>query len=245
MGRGSSKAGSTGGGGSSWSQTPEVEKTLKGIIRQTANLKNEQYRVIDDSGDVVFTRKGSQGEVIMTVGEKRQYLDGATTIHNHPEREGNGMGGTFSSADIGDFGYGAKEIVIATPEGTYRLKNTKWGTPQAKDGWVGLREGMYKLDKKAQDQSFLEKRNNAAKKLTKERKAMEKVADEWVKRRNAGASESELKALGDKWDSLNKDYQKKLKREQRKDETKPYHDYLKKYAKKYGFEYSYPKGVDR
>ena len=237
MGRGSSKAGGTS------TKNPNVEKTLLGIIRRTSKLKNEQYRVIDEEGNVVFTKKGDKGAVYMTVGEKREYLDNATTIHNHPNEEG--IGGTFSSQDMSDFGYGAKEIVVAAPEGTYRLSNLNHGTPQQKETWVDMREELEKIDAREQEKSFIQRRDDAQKTLSNSRevKAMDKYSKQWNEMRAAGASQEELKKVSDKYMKAQEKYKERYKKVMRQQETKPYHEWFKNNAKKYGFEYTYPKGV--
>lgn len=237
MGGGKSKA--FGGGGAATMMNPEVEKTLNQIIKRTANLKKEQYRIIDENGNVVLQKQGVNDSVATTVGEKRQYLDGATSIHNHPNDE---LGGTFSPNDLSDFGYGAKEIVVATPEGTYRLKNTKWGTKEQQSGWLPMRS---ELEKIADNQSALKDLQTARARLanSREAKRMKQVSDEWVTKKKAGASESALKPLMDEYSSLEAVYKKKLNLERRKVELEPYHEFYKKNAKKYGFAYSYPKGV--
>ena len=239
MGRGSSKAGS----GSAGAKNPKVEKTLSDIIRRTKNLKKEQYRVLDDDGNVIFTKKGDKGAVYMTVGEKREYLDNATTIHNHPNEEG--IGGTFSSQDMSDFGYGAREIVVAAPEGTYRLRNLNHGTPQQKETWVEMRQELEKIDAREQDKSFIQRRDEAQKTLrnSKEVKLMDKYSKQWNEMREKGASQEELKKVSDKYMKAQETYKKRYKKIMRQQETKPYHDWLKKNAKKYGFEYTAPKGV--
>lgn len=232
MGRGSSKAGGSGG----INTNPKVEKQLNSIIKKTANLKNEQYRVIDENGDVVFYKKGKNDRVEMTVGDKRQYLDGSVTIHNHPD------GGTFSSADLTDFGYGAKEIVVATPEGTYRLQNTKWGTKEQSNGWYNMREEITKIDNSFSTANLIKESNKIMEK-SKVGKEMRSTSEKWVKRRKEGASQSELDKIMNKYNDLEVKYKKELSDVRRKLETKPYHDYYKKNAKKYGFKYIAPNGI--
>ena len=225
-GRGASS--SNGNGGSN----PAVEKTLKKLIKQTANLKKEQYRIIDEDGNVLIKKQGDQDKVVLSVGEKREMLDGATSLHNHPD------GGTFSSADLSDFGYGAREMVVAAPEGTYRLKNMNYGTPEQSSGWLPLREGFDRISDKQSSLADMKKaRENVAK--TKEGKRLSKIGEEWVQKRNAGASQSVLDGLTKEYDTLLKKVQAMTKKEQRRLEVEPYDKYFKQNAKKYGFKYTF------
>ena len=236
MGRGASKASAAGGG-----TNPAVEKTLNQIIKRTQNLKKEQYRIVNEDGEVVLTKQGEKDNVKMTVGEHRQYTEGATTIHNHPQID-EGLGGPPSPSDIKDFGYGAREIVIASNEGTYRLKNTKYGTPQERDGWRPLQEALQKI---ADDQSSVAiiRKSNDIMANSKTGKEMHKISETWVKRKSEGASQAELDKYMSKFDSLQKQYKTELGQLRRKMELEPYHEFYKKNAKKYGFSYTYPKGA--
>lgn len=236
MGRGTSKV-----GGGSTIVNPKVEKTLSQIIKRTANLKKEQYRVINEDGEVVFMKQGKNDRVEMTVGEKRQYLDGATTTHNHPQVE-NGLGGTFSPNDITDFGYGAKEIVVSSNEGTYRLKNLNFGKPNQTATWIQMRDEMQAvMDKHSTTNNI--KRANEMMKSSKVGKEMTSISTQWVKRKNEGASQKELDKLGDKYNKLAMQYKPERSKILRRLEVEPMNDYLRKNAKKYGFAYTYPKNA--
>lgn len=85
-----------------YGRTIAQDKTIKEYARKTANLKNEQYRIIDSNGNVLLKKQGDKHSVVMTLGEKREYMFGNISLHNHPG------GGTFSIADLNDFGNGAK-----------------------------------------------------------------------------------------------------------------------------------------
>ncbi len=209
-------------------------KALGKIIKRTANLKKEQYRIVDVNGNIVAQAQGDKDSVRMTVGEKREHLEGATSIHNHPD------GGTFSSADLSDFGYGAREMVVAAPEGTYRLINTKYGTKEQTSGWLPLREGF---DKIADGQSSLADRRKAQDIVskTKEGKRAKAIGAEWVAKKNAGASRAELDKLANEYDSLAKVLKKMTDTEARKIEVEPYHNYFKQNASKHGFKYVFTK----
>lgn len=90
--------------------------------------------MVNEDGEVVLEKRGSQDQVAATVGEKREHLQGAVTIHNHPD------GGTFSDEDLTEFGFGARQIVVASPEGTYKLTNMEYGTPKQSEGWFRMRD---------------------------------------------------------------------------------------------------------
>ena len=214
--------------------TEKQGKTLKKIANQTRNLKNEQYRVVDDDGNVLLKKQGKEHQVTMTVGESRQTLPNAISIHNHPS------GGTFSTEDLNDFGYGAKAIVASAPEGDYMLENLKMGTKNQYNGWLDMRnamesEGVYK------EWGVLELRNEARKAphLQALREEQNKVTDEWYRRKQAGASSEELSALVAKSDRLGNEYSKALQAEERRLEVEPVHTWLKQNAGKYGFRYTF------
>ena len=213
---------------------PAVAKTLNKIIKQTANLKKEQYRIVDAEGNIVAKAQGDAHSVSLSVGEKREKLDGATSIHNHPE------GGTFSGADLKEFGFGAREIVVATPEGTYRLINTKYGTKEQTSGWLPLQNEINKI---ADNQSAISDRRKAQDIVakTKEGKRAKAIANEWVKQRNAGASKDVLDKLYNEYDGLTKKIKQMTDKEARRLEVEPYHEYYKQNARKYGFKYVFTK----
>lgn len=232
MGRGSSKA----GGSSAISNNPAVEKTLNKIIKQTRDLKNEQYRIVDENGNILVVNRGDKHSVGSTVGEKRENLDGATSIHNHPNDD---WGGTFSDADVRDFGFGARAIVATGKEGTYVLTNKNYGKPNSHEGWRPMQDEMAKIQR--QDRSYLEDRKAAEAKLksSTEWKQMDRLSKMWVKKKDSGASKDELDSIANKYDKYSKSYKKKLDLTVRKMVTEPTHEWLKKNAKKYGFDYKF------
>ncbi|MBR2680386.1 MAG: hypothetical protein IKE23_06490, partial [Exiguobacterium sp.] len=119
-------------------RTKAQDSKIREIAKRTTELKNEQLRIVNENGEVVLEKKGKAHEVTATVGEKRNAHwsnRNSITIHNHPN------GGTFSDADLDEFGYGAKEIVVSAPEATYRLVKTSKGTPD----WVGLRDRIREI----------------------------------------------------------------------------------------------------
>ena len=211
--------------------TPQQEKALNKIANKTRNLKNEQYRIVDQEGNVLLTRQGGKGEVSGTVGEKRQFMDGNIGIHNHPR------GGTFSSADFKDFGFGATEIWAAAPEGNYKLINTRVGKDDQYSGWRAMQEAY---DKELNhDMSYLTLRNEAQKTphIKSMMDEMQSISKEFMDKKNSGASQSTLDALGNKYDEISKKYSAELKKEIRRLEVEPNHEWLKKNASKYGFKY--------
>jgi len=210
--------------------TEAQEKTLKGIESRTRNLKKEQFRVVDREGNVVMQKQGDRNSVSYTRGEARDNFPGNATIHNHPD------GGTFSSADLSDFGYGATEIRAASPEGTYSLRNLNYKTKWTKEqkGWVDMRD-----DLDAAAQGFKNDRQ-----LKKELRGpfdqqVKPIADRWEKRRAEGASKEELTSIAkeytDKWDSLKPQLEKTV----RQAYVDQYHHWYKANAGKYGFEYNF------
>lgn len=224
------------GGGGLAGRTPKQDKELKKIAKRTANLKKEQYRIVDDQGNVVLMKKGNQDQVTLTVGEKRQYMDGNISIHNHPD------GGTFSPVDIRDFGFGAKEITVSSPEGTYRLINKKVGTKDQYKGWQGLVDGAEKIPQ----QSFTKLRKQAEQNLanSKAQKGLNEITNKWDSiRKSKGTDEANkyFNSVKDKFDDLTQKRKAEVQKETRRLEVKPFHDYYKANAKKHGFEYRFEK----
>ena len=216
-----------------------MTKTLNKVIRQTSNLKKEQYRIIDKEGNVLIQKQGKKGEVSASYGEKREYLHGNISVHNHPE------GGTFSSDDFDEFGFGATEICVAAPEGTYILTNMKVGQKDQYDGWIPLRDAVREqLDV---DRSFTSIRKAAEERLKDcdELKDIRKITQQWQELRDGGASLEEQREFfnNSEYNALSESYKKKLHEEERKVVTEPYHEFYKKNAAKYGFKYEFiPKG---
>ena len=217
--------------GGLYNRTPAQDRTLKRIAKRTANLKKEQMRIVDADGNVVLEKQGLAHEVAATVGEKRQYLNGNISIHNHPN------GGTFSEADLRDFGYGAKEIVAAAPEGTYRLIRTTKTTPD----WVGMQE---KLQATVPEVSAIDLRRQAYANTanSKTAKAMQAITKKYTDIRNSKGKEAAGEyaiSTKDRYDSLEKQRQAEARKEERRLETKPYDDFYKANAKQYGFIYKF------
>ena len=230
MGRGSSKMSGGGGGGVTNAQT----RMLAQIANKTRNLKNEQYRIIDENGNVVLLSKGKRHEVGVKVGDKRDNLPGAVSIHNHPD------GGTFSDADLSEFGYGARAMAVASPEGTYILTNNKYGKKDQASGWLDMRNEMERQGI-TRERGFTEIRKEArnSPNLKRREAEMVRLSDQWVKKRESGAPTKELDSLSKKYEKKSEEYKQMLKDEERKIVTKPYHDFYKKNAKKYGFTYTF------
>lgn len=210
--------------------TEAQEKTLKGIESRTRNLKKEQFRVVDREGNVVMQKQGDRTSVSYSVGEARGNFPGNVTIHNHPD------GGTFSSPDLSDFGYGATEIRAASPEGTYSLRNlnyrTKWTNDQK--GWNDMRD-----DLDVASQGFKNDRQLKKELRGPFEQQVKPIADRWAKRKAEGASQEELTSIAkeytEKWDAL----KPQLEQAARQAYVDQYHHWYKANAGKYGFEYSF------
>lgn len=234
---GSCNSGGKGKTRNNYTRSPSLDKTINNIIKRTANLKKEQYRIIDDNGNVLLMKQGQQDEVVSTVGEKRKYMNGATSIHNHPN------GGTFSSYDLTDFGYGAKEIVVASPEGTYRLINNKVGTKTQSDGWYDMRESLNDyVSKNSLSSSQIIKQANENIKNNKTSRELNAITAKWVKINNTkGRAEADkyLKQVESKYIALTEKRKGEVQAERRRLEVKPYNDFYKKNASKYGFTYMF------
>lgn len=208
--------------------TEAQAKTLKGIESRTRNLKKEQFRVVDREGNVVMQKQGDKNSVSYSVGEARDNFPGNITIHNHPD------GGTFSSADLSDIGYGATEIRAASPEGTYTLRNLNYRTKWTEDqkGWMDMRN-----DIEAASQEF--KTHRQMKKELREpfEKQVKPISDKWAKMRAEGASQEELNKIAkeytEKWDAL----KPQLEQAARQAYVDQYHRWYKANAGLYGFEY--------
>lgn len=230
--------GASSGGGGLLGRTTAQDKTLKNLVKRTANLKNEQYRIIDADGNVVLEKKGDRHSVAATVGEKRENLSGNVSLHNHPD------GGTFSADDLSDFGYGAKEIVVASPEGTYRLINKKYGTKDAYNGWHDMRSKMQESIPEQSITSII-KQAQENKKNTKTVKSMNAITKKWEnirKTKGNDAAKKYLDSTKDRWDSLSKKHKEELAKERRRLEVQPFHDFYRQNANKYGFDYKFEKG---
>lgn len=230
-GRGGNFGGSGGAG-----VTAAQNKTVDRLAKRTRDLKNEQYRIVNEDGEVVLERKGTRGEVSGTVGEKRQYMPGGVGIHNHPD------GGTFSDADLKDFGFGARQIVVASPEGTYKLTNTKYGTKDQSKGWYDMQKAMDAAGV-TRERSALAIRDEARQRpaVKKLSDAMNKTSAQWVEARQSGKPQATLDRLMGQFNRQQEKYKSALKAEERKIETKPYHDFYRKNASKYGFKYEFTK----
>ena len=223
------------GGSESIITTQAQDRTINQIIRRTRDLKNEQYRIVDEEGNIVLERKGARHEVVGTVGEKRQFMEGGVGIHNHPE------GGTFSLPDLRDFGFSARQIVAASPEGTYKLTNLNYNNRMKRTaGWRDMQEAMEKAGVDA-DVSFteLQKQAREAPAVKKLGDQISAISDRWVQGHNSGASAEAQQKLMDEYNRLSDQYKKMLRDERRRLETAPYHEFYKKNARKYGFKYEF------
>ena len=211
------------------------DKTIRQIISKTANLRKEQLRIVDTDGNIVLEKRGEHGSVYAKVGEKRQHMEGNISIHNHPE------GGTFSPEDLDDFGFGAREMVIACPEGTYSLVNDKYGTKEQARGWHDMRDALEA--EMPRDVSAFALLQQARENLENchEMREMHKIQNKWMEMKNSGATNDELNAYTKEsgYNDYNESYKAKVKEEARRLETEPFHEFYKKNAAKFGFTYTF------
>lgn len=164
-------------------------------------------------------------------------MDGNISIHNHP------AGGTFSPDDFSDFGYGAREIVAASPEGTYRLINAKYGTREAKEGWVKLRDGMREIPEASTVALMKKAQENMANSASA--RQVRAISNRWSEIRERDGNEAAQRyfdSVKAKFDAATERHRQEVREERRRLEVQPFHDYLKKNASKYGFVYRFEKG---
>lgn len=226
--RGENVAGAKDGRGALLGRTAAQNKTVAKIIKKTANLKNEQYRIVDQDGNIVLEKRGKQHEVGATVGEKREHLPGNLSIHNHP------AGGTFSADDLNEFGFGAKEMVAVAPEGTYRLIRTSKTTPE----WVKLRDRIEAIP----EASFVTLRKQARENTanSKTQKALDAYGKRFEEIRNRDGIEAARRyavSTKEQYDRLAAQRKSEIDAEARRLETKPYDDIYRRYASEYGLRY--------
>lgn len=210
--------------------TAAQDKALRSIASRTRNLRNEQFRVVDRDGNVVMEKKGDRTSVSYSIGEARDNFPGNITIHNHPD------GGTFSTADLSDIGYGATEIRAAAPEGTYTLRNlnhgTRWNANQR--GWYEMRD-----DLEAASQGFKNNRQLRSELRGPFEERVKPIATRWEQRRAAGASQDELNSIAQEytreWDAAKVE----LDAATRTAYVGQYHSWYRSNAGAYGFEYEF------
>lgn len=216
---------------------PEAQqKTLNRIIQKTKNLKNEQYRIVDKDGNILLERKGDNHSVAGTVGEKRDFMMNNIGIHNHPE------GGTFSSADFRDFGFGATDIVVASPEGVYKLSADDIKGNNSHGRWLDMQEA-YDRDL-GQDVSGIKLLKQAQENLknSKENQENMSMSKKWVQIKDTKGIEEANKYLNSvkvKMDENDRIQRENVRKEQRRLEVQPHHEWLMNNAKKYGYTYTF------
>lgn len=211
--------------------TDEQSKTLKRIESRTRNLKNEQYRVVDRDGNVILEKQGNKNSVSYSVGEARDNIPGNITIHNHPD------GGTFSSADLSDIGYGATEIRAASPEGTYILRNARYGGryDAAKDKtWVNMRD-----DIDVASEGFKTHRQLKSEIRKPYDEQLKPYTEKWEQRKAAGASWDELNAIAAEYTAKADSFRPQIEAAARKAYVDQYHQWYKSNAGNYGLEYEF------
>lgn len=216
------------------------EKTLNSIATKTRNLKKEQLRVVDREGNVIMQKQGDKHSVEFTVGEARDNFAGNVTIHNHPE------GGTFSTADIRSLGYGPTEIRAAAPEGTYILRNLRYGTKYdalKEKTWFDMQNDLESASDSFKSTRKLKMEIKADKYKAIYDEKVGKVANEWLKRKNEGASQEELDGLMQRYRKADAEYtltyKPKIEADVRKAYTDQYDTWYKQNAQNYGMEYQF------
>lgn len=211
--------------------TDAQAKTLKGIESRTRNLKKEQYRVVDREGNVVMQKQGNKNSVSYSVGEARDNIPGNITIHNHPD------GGTFSSADLSDIGYGATEIRAAAPEGTYVLRNARYGTrydPAKVKTWYDMRN-----DIDAASGGFKTHRHLKSEIRKPFDEQLKPLSDQWASRKAAGADWDELNKLAAEYTAKAESFRPQIEAAARKAYVEQYHHWYQANAGTYGLEYEF------
>lgn len=219
------------------------ERTLKGIESRTRNLKKEQLRVVDEDGNVILTKQGDKNSVEFSVGEARENFYGNIVIHNHPD------GGTFSTADINTLSYGAKEIRVAAPEGTYILRNMN--TDKGAKWWNS--KHSYDMKEKLEETKDSFKSNRELKKGIREkytakyRTELDELSEKGLKVIKEGQEKgwtleqqrSAIKPYTDRQDAIFADINKSVEIEVRTAYTKQYHDWYVNNAHEYGLHYEF------
>lgn len=215
--------------------TAAQAKTLRGIESRTRNLKKEQFRVVDRNGNVVMDKKGDEHSVSYSVGEARDNFPGNITIHNHPS------GGTFSSADLSDIGYGATEIRAAAPEGTYILRNTRYGQkydPSQTKTWYDMRESIDSAAEGFKSSRALKK--EVRQKFSDESKELDELSKKGVEiMQRSGRDSPEFKKVYDEYTTKSDALKAKVETETRKAYTDQYHNWYKSHSMEYGLEYEF------
>ena len=205
-------------------------KTLKGIESRTRNLKKEQFRVVDRDGEVVMQKQGDKNSVSYSIGEAREHFPGNITIHNHPD------GGTFSTADLSDFGHGATEIRAATPEGTYTLRDmahgSKWSADQKT--WYEMR-----ADIETAAQGFKTDRQLRSEIRKPYEEKVKPLVQKWEKMRNEGAPMEEQRKVADEYMKAMDAMKPQIQKDVRAAYVDQYHKWFKSHAGEYGFEYTF------
>lgn len=221
--------------------TEAQAKTLKGIETRTRNLKKEQLRVVDREGNIILEKHGGNESVNFTVGEARDNFYGNVVIHNHPKD----YGGTFSLEDIRTLGYGATEMRVAAAEGTYIMRNTRFGRKYDYSNdktWLDMQEDLKAASSKFKDDSSLRKEVKARYQADYDEN-VSSWAKKWVEAKDRGASKEELQKFLDGYDKAKNTWdaetKPKIETEIRRAYVDQYHDWYKTNAYKYGMEYQF------
>lgn len=107
-----------------------LDKSLTGKARETIeNFENKRYKnrvefstFVGDDGSIIEENRGGKGSVSASRSAR---MTADAMSHNHPRQEGV-IGGTFSSADLGNFNkYNQHTYRATTKEGTYSISKGK------------------------------------------------------------------------------------------------------------------------
>ena len=215
--------------------TAQQEKTLRNIESRTRNLKKEQLRVVDRDGNVVMEKRGDLNSVYFNRDEAYDNIPGNIAIHNHPE------GGTFSIADISLMGFGATEMRVAAPEGTYILRNTRYG--QRYDGakqksWKNMQDDFESASLEFKSGLTVKKQVRAQ--FSKETAELEELSRKGMNSmRNSGRDSAEFKSIYSEYEKKSAALGAQIEAATRNAYIAQYDSWLKNNSMEYGMEYEF------
>ena len=94
-------------------------KTCQAVEEKSVKLKNEKMTLVNENGDIVHEKRGSQSRVNFNSYDSAMMGEDITLTHNHPGE----YGGTFSGADVNVLTkYNLRAIRAVGVEGTYSLE---------------------------------------------------------------------------------------------------------------------------
>lgn len=111
---------------------PKEIATLEGLEQRNSTRKTEQMNIVDENGNVIFSKNGTKGRVKIYPYEGVK-MENKVVTHNHPGGEfGSGMGARIGVAVNGHdvstaMIYNAKEIRASTEGYVFSVKRPKGG----------------------------------------------------------------------------------------------------------------------